>query len=137
MFRRIAIMATGTIGGVLAIVAYHPPQLHAVAAVGEVAGSAGTAAATAANFVGAVSNTAFGPVQVQISVTAGSIIKVNALQLPNGDQRTRSIAQQAVPFLIQQTLGAKSANVLGVTGASYTSDGWRKSLASAMLKAGL
>lgn len=135
MFRRVAIMATGTIGGVLAIVAYHPPQLHAVVAVGQAGGKSVTA--TAVNFVGNVSDTPFGPVQVQISVATGSIVKVSALKLPNGDQRTRSIAQQAVPFLIQQTLGAKSANVLGVTGASYTSEGWRKSLASAMLKAGL
>lgn len=135
MFRRIAIMATGTLGGVLVVLAYHPPELRAVASVGEIADTSATA--TAASYVGRVSDTPFGPVQVQISVAAGSIVKVKALQLPNGDQRTRSIAQQAVPFLIEQTLGAKSANVLGVTGASYTSEGWRKSLASAMVKAGI
>jgi hypothetical protein len=31
----------------------------------------------------------------------------------------------------------KSANVLGVTAAGYTSDGWRRSLASARSKAGI
>ena len=159
MFRKIVILATGTVGGVAAVVAYHPPQLHAVNAVGvapsptalqtstnspvpttskPAAGSTKpTAAGVSGSFTGNTANTQWGPVQVQITVTAGKITKVSALQLPNGDQRTRSIAQQSVPFLIQQTLGTKTANVVGVSGASYTSDGWRRSLASAMRKAGI
>lgn len=150
MFRRIAIIATGTIGGVVAVVAYHPPSLTPVSTIG-VATSTPTTGATPAPttgttkppsgasgiYSGDTAQTAWGPVQVQITVSGGQITAAKALQWPNGDRRSQSIAQQSIPYLIQQTLTTKSANVLGVSGASYTSDGWRRSLASARSKAGI
>jgi uncharacterized protein with FMN-binding domain len=152
MFRRIAIIATGTVGGVAAVLAYHPPSLTPVAAIGVATpapAATGTASGTktppatqpagspSGTYTGNTAQTAWGPVQVQITVAGGQITSVKALQWPNGDQRSQSIAQQSIPYLIQQTLTTKSANVLGVTGASYTSDGWRRSLASARSKAGI
>jgi uncharacterized protein with FMN-binding domain len=150
MFRRIAIIATGTIGGVVAVVAYHPPSLTPVSTIG-VATSAPTTGATPAPttgttkptsgasgiYTGDTAQTAWGPVQVQITVSGGQITAAKALQWPNGDRRSQSIAQQSIPYLIQQTLTTKSANVVGVSGASYTSDGWRRSLTSARSKAGI
>ena len=150
MFRRIAIIATGTIGGVVAIVAYHPPSLTPVSTIG-VATTTPTTGATSApttgttkptsgasgSYSGDTAQTAWGPVQVQITVSGGQITAAKALQWPNGDRRSQSIAQQSIPYLIQQTLTTKSANVVGVSGASYTSDGWRRSLASARSKAGI
>ena len=152
MFRRIAIVATGTIGGVAAVLAYHPPTLTPVSTIGVAAPapvptktSSGTKTPTATNqtssasgtYAGDTAQTAWGPVQVQITLSGGQITAVKALQWPNGDQRSQSIAQQSIPYLIQQTLTTNSANVLGVTGASYTTDGWRRSLASARSKAGI
>ena len=144
MLRRVIILATGTIGGVVAIVAYHPPQLTQVAALGVAAPAPATSAPTttkpqtaARTVVGQTAQTQWGPVQVQITVSNGQVIAAKALQFPNVDRRSQSISQQAVPFLIQQTLSAKSTSVLGVSGASYTSDGWRRSLASARAKAGI
>lgn len=150
MFRRIAIIATGTIGGVVAVVAYHPPSLTPVSTIG-VATTTPTTGATPAPttgttkptssasgiYSGDTAQTAWGPVQVQITVAGGQITAAKALQWPNGDRRSQSIAQQSIPYLIQQTLTTKSANVVGVSGASYTSDGWRRSLASARSKAGI
>jgi uncharacterized protein with FMN-binding domain len=43
----------------------------------------------------------------------------------------------AVPRLREQTISAQSANIQGVSGASFTSYGWYKSLVSAIAKAGL
>jgi uncharacterized protein with FMN-binding domain len=152
MFRRIAIVATGTVGGVAAVLAYHPPTLTPVATIGVASpapASTGTATSpkipaptkttgsSSSTYAGNTAQTSWGPVQVQITVAGGQITSVKALQWPNGDQRSQSIAQQSIPYLIQQTLTTKSANVLGVTGASYTSDGWRRSLASARSKAGI
>jgi uncharacterized protein with FMN-binding domain len=152
MFRRIAIIATGTVGGVAAVLAYHPPTLTPVATIGiaspapvPTGTSTGTktppvttpAGSPSGTYAGNTAQTSWGPVQVQITVSGGQITSVKALQWPNGDQRSLSIAQQSIPYLIQQTLTTKSANVLGVTGASYTSDGWRRSLASARSKAGI
>lgn len=146
MLRRIAIIATGTVGGVVAVVAYHPPSLTPVSTIGiatPATGSTGVPSTSkptggaSGTYVGNTAQTAWGPVQVQITVSGGQITAAKALQWPNGDRRSQSIAQQSIPYLIQQTLTTKSANVLGVTGASYTSDGWRRSLASARSKAGI
>jgi uncharacterized protein with FMN-binding domain len=82
---------------------------------------------------GSTVQTQFGPVQVQIRVQGSKIIRVRALQTPRGGLSSQ-INWQAVPYLIQQTLAAQSANVQGVSGATYTSEGWVRSLSSAMAK---
>ena len=94
--------------------------------------------AVAGVFTGNVVQTSWGPVQVEITVKNGSISAASALKFPDGDQRSLSISQQAIPYLIQQTLGVVNASqVQGVTQATYTSDGWRTSLGSAIKKAGI
>jgi uncharacterized protein with FMN-binding domain len=89
-------------------------------------------------FTGNVTQTKWGPVQVEITVKNGSITAASALKFPDGDQRSLSISQQAIPYLIEQTLGVvSSSQVQGVTQATYTSNGWRTSLGSALKKAGI
>jgi uncharacterized protein with FMN-binding domain len=88
-------------------------------------------------FAGSTSQTRYGPVQVQITVSNGKITAAKALQYPNGDYRSADISTQAIPYLVSQTLAAQSANISGVGGASYTSYGWYQSLQSALKKAGL
>jgi len=89
-------------------------------------------------FTGNVTQTKWGPVQVEITVKNGSITAASALQFPVGDQRSLSISQQAIPYLIEKTLGVvSSSQVQGVTQATYTSNGWRTSLGSALKKAGI
>ena len=88
-------------------------------------------------FDGNTASTRWGPVQVRIVVKDGKIIAASALQSPDGDSRSRSISQQAIPYLVQETLAAQSDQISGVGGASYTSNGWFTSLQSALKKAGL
>jgi len=88
-------------------------------------------------FDGNTAPTRWGPVQVRIVVKDGKIVDALALQSPNGDSRSRSISQQAIPYLVQETLAAQSDQISGVGGASYTSNGWFTSLQSALKKAGL
>jgi uncharacterized protein with FMN-binding domain len=88
-------------------------------------------------FTGAAANTRYGPVQVQITVVNGKITNAIALTYPTESFRDQQINQQAIPYLIQETLAAQSANIQGVGGASYTSQGWADSLQSALTKAGL
>jgi uncharacterized protein with FMN-binding domain len=89
-------------------------------------------------FAGNTINTRWGPVQVEITVKDGVVTAAKALRFPSGDQRSLSISQQAIPYLVEQTLGVVSASgVQGVSRASYTSDGWRSSLQSALKKAGI
>lgn len=86
---------------------------------------------------GATAQTRWGPVQVQITVKDGKIVDAVGLQYPNGDRRSQWISDQAIPWLVEETLQEQSANVQIIGGATYTSNGWRQSLASAMQKAGL
>ena len=88
-------------------------------------------------FDGNTTSTRWGPVQVRIVVKDGKIVAASALQSPDGDSRSRSISEQAIPYLVQETLAAQSAQISGVSGASYTSNGWFTSLQSALKKAGL
>jgi len=94
-------------------------------------------AGVSGTFTGAAANTVYGPVQVQITVSNGKITNAVALVYPLGSFRDQQINQQAIPYLIQETLAAQSANIQGVGGASYTSQGWVDSLQSALSKAGL
>jgi len=88
-------------------------------------------------YTGSTQQTRFGPVQVEITISNGKITAAKALQYPNNDFRSQQISQQAIPYLVQETLAAQSANIQGVGGASYTSQGWYDSLVSALAKAGM
>ena len=107
-----------------------PAQTQAPAAPAQSGGITGT-------FDGNTAQTRWGPVQVRIVVKDGKIVDASALRAPNGDSYSRSINSQAVPYLIEETLVAQSAQITGVTHASITSDGWKLSLQSALKKAGL
>jgi uncharacterized protein with FMN-binding domain len=96
-----------------------------------------TSAGATGTFDGNTASTRWGPVQVRIVVKDGKIVAASALQSPDGDSRSRSISQQAIPYLVQETLAAQSDQISGVSGASYTSNGWFTSLQSALKKAGL
>jgi uncharacterized protein with FMN-binding domain len=81
---------------------------------------------------GPVVQTRFGPVQVQVTISAGKITDVTALQLPNDRQRSAEISQIVEPMLKSEALAAQSAQIDLVSGATYTSDGYAQSLQSAL-----
>jgi uncharacterized protein with FMN-binding domain len=87
------------------------------------------------SFTGDAFNVGYGMVQVKITVSNGKITDAVAVQAPSG--RNQRWSDYAVPNLRQQTLSAQSAAISGVSGASYTSYGWYKSLISALQKAGM
>ena len=83
-------------------------------------------------FDGSVVNTRYGPVQVQVQITNGSLTEVAVIQYPDGDGKSVRINQRALPTLRTEALAAQSANVDTVSGATYTSDGYAQSLQSAL-----
>lgn len=87
------------------------------------------------SFTGDAYNVSYGMVQVKITVSNGKITDAVALQSPMG--RSQRFSDYAIPNLRSQTLAAQSAAIRGVSGASYTSYGWYKSLISALQKAGM
>jgi len=97
-------------------------------------GSSGSGVATV---TGDTAQTQWGPVQVQITVSSGTITDVTAVQYPSGNGRDQEINSYALPVLAQEAVAAQSANIDHVSGATVTSDGYVQSLQSALDKANL
>jgi uncharacterized protein with FMN-binding domain len=74
----------------------------------------------------------YGYVQLEVTVENGTITQINEVQMPDQDGRSMMISQQAGPMLQSQVLKAQSAKINGVSGATYTSVGYQKSLQSAL-----
>lgn len=125
--KRALLIAGGTVGGLGAVLVITPPNFSKTAPV---------AVDTAAqSFTGVEVSTRYGPVQVKIMVKDGKIFDAQTVQAPTGS--SDRYTQMSVPVLRERTIAAQSANVQGVSGASFTSYGWSQSLASAIAQAGL
>ena len=83
-------------------------------------------------FNGSLVDTRYGPVQVQAQIANGTITDVAVIAYPDGDGRSRSINARALPELRMEVLDAQDANVDTVSGATYTSQGYRQSLQAAL-----
>jgi len=89
----------------------------------------------------------WGPLQVSIVVRktttiVGSkvavtrrIVRVSVPVYPNHTDRSVFINQQALPYLVQETLKAQSANIQLVSGATDSSSAFAQSLQAAILHA--
>ncbi|PWI19684.1 FMN-binding protein [Streptomyces sp. Act143] len=97
--------------------------------------SAPAQGAAAKTLTGTVAQTQYGPVQVRITVSDGKITKAEAVQAPSGGQSTQK-TELAVPKLNAAAVAAGSADIDSVSGATYTSAGYKKSLQSALDQAG-
>ena len=85
--------------------------------------------------VGNAYDVSYGTVQVKVTVHGHRIVDVTPLSLPQGG-RSSDISSFAAPQLRQEALSAQSAHIDTVSGASYTSAGYAKSLQSALDKLG-
>jgi uncharacterized protein with FMN-binding domain len=103
-------------------------------AIAPTAATATTVAAADAvvAFDGDTIQTKFGPVQVQAQIQNGILVAVAIIQYPDGDGKSVRINQRALPELQSEALTAQSAEVDTVSGATYTSNAYAKSLQSAI-----
>lgn len=85
---------------------------------------------------GASEMTRYGVVQVQVVITGGAITDVIPVQYPQQSGMDQQINSQAIPMLRSQVLSAQSAKIDGVSGATFTSEGYITSLQSALDAAG-
>ena len=81
---------------------------------------------------GDVIDTRFGPVQVQVQFTNGTITEVAVIAYPDGDTKSVRINARALPTLRTEVLAAQSAQIDTVSGATYTTKAYKKSLQSAI-----
>ena len=156
--RRIAIAIMGTISGLVLLFSYHTSRNEGSVAVATsapaVAGSSGSSgssgsagaapapqaaqgAAATGTYTGDAVTTRWGAVQVEITVAAGKITAVQAVEYPQNNARDRQINAYALPVLAQEVTQAQSAQIDAVSGATVTSDGYIQSLQSALDQAHL
>jgi uncharacterized protein with FMN-binding domain len=89
-----------------------------------------TTSSVKTTFTGNSYATMWGNVTASIAVQNGKIISVNMPDIPNSPP-----SQYAQPILVQEALQVGSANIQGVSGATYTSQAFIKSLESAIAMA--
>ena len=93
-----------------------------------------TAAGGKRTIDGPIAPTDYGDVQVRVTLNGTQIVDVQPLMMPNDRSRSVRISQEAGPLLRQEVLRAQSANIDFVSGATYTSDGYIRSLQGALDK---
>ena len=157
--RRVIFAVTGTVAGLVALLSFksHSPTVPVAATSGTGGGSSSSSSSSTSTsttttvpgefpegslagkltpgetaVTGHVANTVYGPVQIQLIVKNGKIIKVAVLQQPMNTIHDIQIGEFAFPRLISETLAAQNAKIDTVSGASYTSAGYVSSLQSAV-----
>lgn len=75
---------------------------------------------------------AHGIVQVRVVITDGRITDVTAVQLPHDNPDSWNTSTRAAPILRSEALAMQGANINVVSGATYTSRGYARSLQAAL-----
>jgi uncharacterized protein with FMN-binding domain len=109
-----------------------PGQALAPAGIVQPRGASPQASSATTLVNGTSAATRYGPVQVQLAVRDGRIVRATAIDYPQGSGRDREINSFAIPVLQRETMTAQSAGIDTVSGATYTSDGYRRSLQAAI-----
>jgi uncharacterized protein with FMN-binding domain len=151
--RRIVIALMGTVSGMVLLFSYHTSTNSGATAAGrgtggtpypDANGDAGTATApsptgtsSSGTFDGAAVMTRWGTVQVEITVANGQITRSRAVRYPQGNPRDQEINAYALPQLNREVTQGQSASIDAISGATVTSDGYIRSLQSAIDKAHL
>lgn len=145
--RRILAMSGGAAVGAAAVLAGHAlapdsgttarPDRADTSALTPDATGAASPTATRPRLVdgtatGPLIETLYGPVQVRITVAAGTITEIAEVKLPSEHLHSRWIKANLVPQLRQRVLTAQSADVDVVSGATYTGQGYLVSLQDAL-----
>ncbi|MDQ0989884.1 FMN-binding protein [Streptomyces sp. V3I7] len=136
--RRIVLASAATVTGTVLLLALKPHAGPAATMGAPSSVPAGTAHATAGTdggtrtVTGDPVQTRWGPVQVRVTTEDGRLTDVTAVRSPDESPRDRAISRYALPLLRQEALAAQSADIDAVSGASYTSGGYRRSLQSAL-----
>jgi uncharacterized protein with FMN-binding domain len=142
--RRIVLASAATVSGMVLLLSLKPhttpraavaapspaPSVGSSASAGS-GGSSGSATGTK-TVTGDSVQTRYGPVQVRVTVKNGKLTDVTAVTYPQENPRDQQINSYAIPQLTREALAAQSADIDTVTGATYTSDGYRTSLQSAL-----
>lgn len=132
--RNVAVVgATGVLLGLLFLYPTSTNRTDSPTAAAAKPGIVSTAPASGEVTVnGSSAGTRYGPVQVQVTIRAHRVAAVTALVYPSSGRRDQEISSFALPRLEREAIAAQSAQIDTVSGATFTSDGYRRSLQSAL-----
>jgi uncharacterized protein with FMN-binding domain len=152
--KRLILAVAGTIAGLIALLTFriHPgpaavgslpaatlgpvPSLVTPSArTGAAPGTGPSPPSATVTTLGQTVQTQYDTIQVRIVTVRGQIRSVAFAKLAGDEQLSDLINAHAGPLLLQRTLIAQGADIDAVSGATYTSDGYRQSLQSALDKA--
>ena len=139
--KRAPVVLTATAAGLAATLGFSPhPKTPTATGVTTTSpppsSSASSSSSSTRSVTGDAIATQYGNVQLNVTISGGKITKIDPVQLPSSDPKSSQISSYAEPQLRQSALARQSANVDAVSGATYTSDGYRTALQSALDKAG-
>jgi uncharacterized protein with FMN-binding domain len=129
--RRAVLAVVVTVAGLVALLSFRSHSSTPVAAI-QSAAKVPPLLAGEHTLFGSVVDTVYGPVRVQVVLREKTIVGVNILLRPEETGMDVQIGQYAFPKLIGETLIAQSARIDTVSGATYTSGGYIRSLQSAL-----
>jgi uncharacterized protein with FMN-binding domain len=148
-------LVTGAAAGFAGVLGFHIGGTAAPAALGQPAGGATAApsasaagsapaatpsarpagaASKARTAAGAVVQYGYGQLSVKVTVRGSQIVAVSVPVLHTIDQYSQQLAEQVIPMLRSEVLAAHSAQIHGVSGATYTSEAYAQSIQSALDK---
>ncbi|MGV9907403.1 FMN-binding protein [Streptomyces sp. NPDC003388] len=146
-FRRIVLASAATVSGMVLLLSLKPHAAPGLAAgtpapaptssgSGASPGSTKAPATGTRTVTGDTVQTRWGPVQVRVTIRSGRLTDVTAVTYPTENPRDQEINSYAIPQLRREALAAQSADIDMVSGATYTSTGYKQSLQSALDSAG-
>ena len=101
----------------------HPAPTHPAAGSEAVRSALGTSV-----------NFSYGVLNVEVTVSGTRITNVSVPNLQTAEPTSQQISEQAIPMLRAEVLQAQSANVNGISGATFTSQAYLQSLHAALNK---
>ncbi|MGW7819469.1 FMN-binding protein [Streptomyces puniciscabiei] len=152
--RRIVLASAATVSGMVLLLSLKPHTSPVPAAAGTKSPSVSSSSAPSSgsgspsgsssgtktvsrSATGDTVQTRWGPVQVRVTIKSGRLTDVTAVRYPSDNPRDQEINSYALPQLRREALAAQSADIDMVSGATYTSTGYKQSLQSALDSAGL
>ncbi|HET9091781.1 MAG TPA: FMN-binding protein [Acidimicrobiales bacterium] len=83
---------------------------------------------------GALEQYGYGELAVKLTVQQGRIVSATVVGLRTAETYSQEIAVQVIPMLRKEVLAAQSANISGISGATYTCSAYATSVQSALDK---
>jgi uncharacterized protein with FMN-binding domain len=84
--------------------------------------------------VGSLVQYGYGQLSVKVTASGSRIVDVSVVNLQTAESYSQQLAQQVIPMLRGEVISAQSAQINGISGATYTSQAYAQSLQSALTK---